>query len=312
MTNNNSNIEIIAFYKFVELADYIQLQPKILKFCKEQGIKGTILLAKEGINSTVSGSKEAITNLQEFLALDPRFYGMEYKKSFNESKPFLRMKVKLKKEIVTLGVDGIDPNKEVGCYIEPEDWNDIISDPNTILVDTRNDYETEIGTFKGAIDPNTTNFREFPEYVEKNLSNAKDKKVAMYCTGGIRCEKSTALLMKMGFKDVCHLKGGILNYLEKIPQEESMWEGECFVFDERVAVNHDLDRGQYDQCHGCRHPITKEDKQSEKYLAGVHCPGCYDSIPAKTLNRAMERQKQVKLAKERNKPYLGHNQKQSS
>jgi len=192
--------------------------------------------------------------------------------------PFYRMKVKLKKEIVTMGVEGIDPNDVVGTYVQPKDWNDLISDPAVTVVDTRNYYESAIGSFKGAIDPETTNFREFPEYVEQNLDPKKHKKVAMFCTGGIRCEKSTALLKQQGFDEVYHLHGGILKYLEEVPKEESLWEGECFVFDNRVAVDHDLEKGSYDQCHGCRHPITEDDKQSEKYQQGVACPRCYDQL----------------------------------
>ena len=305
MVTNNSNIEIIAFYKFVNLPDYVEIQPILLKLCQENNIKGTILLAKEGLNGTVSGTELAINNLKDYFSKDQRLSGIIYKKSLANFKPFYRMKVKLKKEIVTLGIEGIDPSLKAGKYVEPEDWNNLISDPNTIVIDTRNVYETKIGSFKYSIDPKTTNFREFPEYAEKNLKFAKDKKIAMYCTGGIRCEKSTALLLKMGFKDVYHLNGGILNYLEKIPSEQSLWQGECFVFDNRVAVNKQLEKGKYEQCHGCRHPITKEDMQSDKYLPGVHCPGCYDTLPAKTVNRAIERQKQMQLAKSRNEIHLG-------
>lgn len=296
---------IAALYKFVSLPDYEDLREPLLDFCKSKDIKGTLLLAKEGINGTVSGSREAIDALLQYFKNDERLSSIEHKESFDEEQPFYRMKVKLKKEIVTMGVEDIDPNHIVGTYVEPQDWNDLISDPDVILVDTRNYYEYGIGTFSGAVNPETTTFREFPDYVAKNLDKTKHKKVAMFCTGGIRCEKSTAFMKQQGFEEVYHLKGGILKYLEEVPKEKSMWEGECFVFDNRVAVNHDLEKGSYDQCHGCRHPITEEDKASEKYMQGVACPRCYDEQSEDQRARFSERQKQVQLAKERNEMHLG-------
>jgi UPF0176 protein len=204
-----------------------------------------------------------------------------------------------------MGIEGIDPNKVVGSYVKAQDWNTLIDDPEVLVVDTRNYYEVAIGTFKGAQDPLTTNFREFPQYVAENLDPEKHKKVAMFCTGGIRCEKSTAFLKEQGFDEVYHLQGGILQYLKDVPKEESRWEGECFVFDNRVAVNHDLEKGTYDQCHGCRHPITEDDKLSGKYLLGVACPRCYDKQTDEQKIRFKERQKQIELARQRHQTHIG-------
>lgn len=296
---------VTALYKFVELPDYKEIQPRLQEFCIEHNIKGTLLLAKEGINGTVAGREEDIQALHTFLKADSRFADLEHKESYAEDMPFLRMKVRLKKEIVTLGVESVDPNKVVGTYVEPEDWNALISDPDVVVIDTRNDYEVEVGTFKNAINPKTTTFREFPDYVKKNLDKNKTKRVAMMCTGGIRCEKASSYMLQEGFEEVYHLKGGILKYLEKVPQEESLWEGECFVFDGRVTVGHGLDQGKYDQCHGCRFPITAEDKKSPKYEPGVSCPRCYDELTDQKLNRCRSRQKQIDLAKQRGEAHLG-------
>ena len=241
-----SQIVVCAMYKFVTLEDYEAMRQPLLDTMIKNNVKGTLLLANEGINGTVAGSREGVDALLAYLKSDSRLADIDYKESYHQEMPFYRSKVKLKKEIVTLGIEEIDPNKVCGKYVEPKDWNALISDPETILVDTRNDYEIEIGTFKNAINPSTETFREFPEYVDKNLDPKKHKKVAMFCTGGIRCEKSTALMKAKGFDEVYHLKGGILKYLEEVPKEESMWEGECFVFDSRVAVNHDLEKGSYD------------------------------------------------------------------
>ncbi len=303
--DSDSQNVVAALYKFVALPDYQALAPRLKALCDQQDIKGTLLLAEEGINGTVSGSRFAIAALMAFLEADGRFDGMSYKESFHLDKPFYRMKVKLKKEIVTMGINGIDPQKIVGTYVKPQDWNALISDPEVVVVDTRNSYEYDIGTFANAIDPKTTTFREFPAYVAENLDPAKHKKVAMFCTGGIRCEKSTAYLKEQGFDEVYHLEGGILKYLEEVPQEQSLWHGECFVFDNRVAVNHSLEKGRYDQCHGCRHPITEDDKLSPFYLLGVSCPGCYAALSDEQKARFSERQKQIQLARERNEPHLG-------
>lgn len=301
----NHPIVVAALYQFVRLPDYEALREPLLNKCSEEGIMGTLLLAAEGINGTIAGDRSSVDRLLAYLKEDERFSAIEHKESYYAEMPFYRMKVKLKREIVTMGVEGIDPNHIVGTYVEPKDWNDIISDPDVTVVDTRNYYEYAIGSFKGAEDPKTTTFREFPEYVEKNLDPSKNKKVAMFCTGGIRCEKSTAYLKEQGFDEVYHLKGGILKYLEDVPKEDSLWEGECFVFDNRVAVDHDLEKGSYDQCHGCRHPITEEDKLSEHYLAGISCPRCYDHQTPEQKQRFTERQKQIQLAKQRQQQHIG-------
>ncbi|GLS25988.1 rhodanese-related sulfurtransferase [Marinibactrum halimedae] len=299
------SLVIAALYKFVSLPDFESLREPLLAVCNDNGVKGTLLLAKEGINGTVAGSREGIDNLLSYLKSDPRLKDLVHKESEDDGTPFYRMKVKLKKEIVTMGVDGIDPNKIVGTYVKPQDWNALISDPDVVVVDTRNDYEFEIGTFKNAQNPETTTFREFPDYVKENLDPKENKKVAMFCTGGIRCEKSTAYLKEQGFDEVYHLEGGILKYLEEVSPEDSLWEGECFVFDNRVSVNHHLEKGSYDQCHGCRHPITEEDKQSDQYIVGVSCPKCFDKLTAEQRLRFSERQKQIELAKRRNRAHIG-------
>jgi UPF0176 protein len=300
-----TGIVVAAMYRFVSLPDYQALQEPILQTCLNLGIKGTLLLAHEGINGTVSGTRDGINRLLTYLRGLPGLEALEHKESYYQEQPFYRMKVKLKKEIVTMGVEGIDPNVVVGRYVEPRDWNALISDPDVVLVDTRNDYEFEIGTFEGALDPQTTTFREFPAYVEKNMDPGKHKKVAMFCTGGIRCEKATAYMLEQGFDEVYHLKGGILKYLEEVPEAESKWQGECFVFDNRVSVNHRLEKGQYDQCHGCRHPITEDQKLDSRYQKGVCCPRCYDHLTEDQKIRFSERQKQVELAALRQEQHIG-------
>lgn len=300
-----ANIVVSALYKFVILEDFERLRKPLLTLMEKYQVKGTLLLAKEGINGTIAGHREGIDALLAWLRTDARFKDIETKESYEKEMPFYRSKVKLKKEIVTMGIKGIDPKKIVGTYIKPQDWNALISDPEVLLIDTRNDYEVQIGTFKGAINPNTATFREFPEYVKDQLDPKKHKKVAMYCTGGIRCEKSTAYLKGQGFEDVYHLQGGILKYLEEVPIEESMWEGECFVFDNRVAVNHAMEKGQYDQCYACRYPITEDDKKSSQYEPGVSCPHCHDKVTEKQKQRFQEREKQVKIAKERGEEHIG-------
>ena len=300
-----SQIVVSALYKFVTLEDYEALRQPLLQVMLDNGIRGTLLLAREGINGTVAGSREAIDNLMAWLASDERFTGVSYKESYHEETPFNRTKVKLKREIVTMGVEGIDPRRIVGTYVKPRDWNALISDPDVLLIDTRNDYEVQIGTFKNAVNPATETFREFPQYVAEHLDPGKHKKVAMFCTGGIRCEKSTAYLKEQGFEEVYHLEGGILKYLEEVPEEESLWQGACFVFDDRVAVNHKLEKAEYDQCHACRMPITEEDKASDLYMQGVSCPHCYDKHTPEQRARFLEREKQVKLAKLRGEQHVG-------
>lgn len=302
-----------ALYKFVSLPDFKSFQAPILEACLSNNIKGTLLLAEEGINGTIAGLPKDIHNLLHFLRSDAifenRFDDLEHKESFASEHPFYRMKVKLKKEIVALGVPGVSPTKKVGTYVKPEDWNALISDPDVILIDTRNDYEVDIGTFKGAIDPKTTTFREFPEYVAEHFDKTKHKKVAMFCTGGIRCEKASSYMMDQGFEEVYHLQGGILKYLEIVPESESMWEGECFVFDQRVAVKHNLEVGEFDQCYACRHPLSPAEMQSPQYTAGISCPYCYDKISEQKRASLTERQKQVILAKKRGEVHIGEIQK---
>ncbi len=296
---------VCALYKFVRLENYQNLKAPLLSHMENQQVRGTLLLAHEGINGTVAGSQAGINSVLEFLQNDERLSPISYKFSYHQNNPFQRTKVKLKKEIVTMGVEGIDPLQVVGTYVKPKDWNALISDPEVLLVDTRNDYEVEIGTFENAVNPNTENFREFPEYVKNNLDKNKHKKVAMYCTGGIRCEKSTAYMKEQGFEEVYHLEGGILKYLEEVPSEETMWQGECFVFDGRVAVNHNLEQGSYDQCFACRHPITEDEKQSDLYIKGISCPKCHDKMSTEQKARFAERQRQMDLAKARGDSHIG-------
>jgi len=301
----SAQITICALYKFVRLDSYQSLQAPLLAKMNNLEVKGTLLLAAEGINGTIAGSQAAIVQVLEFLQTQPNLGSIVHKESFSDSNPFHRTKVKLKKEIVTMGVEGIDPNQVVGTYIKPKDWNALISDPEVLLVDTRNDYEVEIGTFEGALNPDTETFREFPKYVEDNLDKTKHKKVAMFCTGGIRCEKSTAYLKEQGFEEVYHLEGGILKYLEEVPSSETMWQGECFVFDGRVAVNHGLEQGKYDQCFACRFPLTEQEKQSEHYIKGVSCHRCYDKVSEKQRSRFAERERQISLAEKRGENHIG-------
>ena len=296
---------VAALYKFVTLDDFEALREPLLDHCREAGTRGTLLLAREGINGTIAGSRDAIDSVLAYLRADPRLADIEHKESFDETMPFHRMKVKLKREIVTMGVEGIDPNTVVGTYVDPADWNALIADPEVVLIDTRNDYECDIGSFRGAIDPRTTNFREFPAYVRENLDPARQRKVAMFCTGGIRCEKASAFMLKEGFEEVYHLRGGILKYLEEVPAKDSAWEGECFVFDNRVSVDQDLNKGRYDQCYGCRHPITDDDKASGHYEKGVCCPHCFDTLSDDQKARFRERQKQVELARARGEAHVG-------
>jgi UPF0176 protein len=298
-----------AMYHFVSLPHFKTLREPLLNFCIYRDIKGTLLLADEGINGTLAGSEKSILELLNYLKTDlifeGKFKGLGHKESWSDKHPFYRMKVKLKKEIVTLGVPGVSPTKIVGQYVKPKDWNAIISDPEVILIDTRNDYEYAIGTFKNAVNPKTTTFREFPEYVKKHFDPKKHKKVAMFCTGGIRCEKASSFMMSEGFDEVYHLEGGILKYLEEVKQEKSMWQGECFVFDQRVAIKHGLEIGGYDQCYACRYPLSKNDMESHRYNPGISCPHCFNTLTPSKLKSLSERQKQVILAKKRGIDHIG-------
>jgi UPF0176 protein len=296
---------VAALYHFTNLLDYKNLKSPLSDMCELLEIKGTILLASEGINGTVAGTDIAVIQLIEYLRKDKRLKNLEYKLSKSREMPFYRMKVRLKKEIVTMGVAGVDPNRVVGTYVEPKNWNNLINDPDVILIDTRNDYEVEIGSFKGAINPDTSNFREFPAWVQDNREKLENKKIAMFCTGGIRCEKASSYMKENGFNDVYHLKGGILKYLETQPQKGSLWKGDCFVFDQRVAVKHALKESDYDQCFACRYPITIEDKNSPKYTKGISCPKCHDSLTKEKQESFAERQKQINLSKLRGETHIG-------
>jgi len=293
-----------ALYKFVALPNYGSIRHPLLKVMTDNQVYGTLLLAAEGINGTISGTRENIDSVLHWIGQQPGLENIDTKESFDDEIPFYRTKVKLKKEIVTMGVEGIDPRQVVGTYVKPEDWNDLISDPDVLVVDTRNDYEVQIGTFKNAIDPKTTSFREFPEWANNNIDRTSNKKIAMFCTGGIRCEKSTAYMKEQGFDQVYHLEGGILKYLEKVPKDQSLWQGECFVFDNRVAVDQDLKRGSYDQCHACRMPITEQEKNLDSYQEGLSCHHCYGILSEEQKQRFAQRQKQVQLAKARGEEHI--------
>ena len=296
---------VCALYKFVTLENYQELRQPLHDVMEKNHVRGTLLLASEGINGTIAGSRHAIDTVIDWLKMDERLNDIDCKESLTDNPPFNRTRVKLKKEIVTMGVEGIDPKRIVGTYVNPNEWNALINNPDVLVVDTRNDYEFQVGTFKNAINPNTQSFREFPEFVKNNLNPQQHKKVAMFCTGGIRCEKSTAFLKEQGFDEVYHLKGGILKYLEEVPAADTLWEGECFVFDERVTVNLALEKGSYDQCNACRMPITEHDKASDKYLQGVSCPHCFDKNTLEQKARFTEREKQMELAKNRGEAHIG-------
>jgi len=300
--------KVAALYKFSLIEDPNRLQTIIRKKFKQLEIYGTILVGKEGLNGTISGKKDKLEHAIIFIKSIEGFENVDIKFSNSKINPFVRLKIKLKNEIVTIGDNSINPNEVVGEYVDPKDWNDLIQDKDTILIDTRNNYEYSIGTFKNSINPNTVRFREFPDWVRnQNFTDEdkKNKKVAMFCTGGIRCEKASSMMLKDGFEHVHHLKGGILNYFEKIDKDQSLFNGECFVFDDRVAVKHDLTEGSYDMCHGCRMPITDEDKLSKEFIRGVSCPACFAKTTKEQKARYMSRQKQVDLAKKRNQKHIG-------
>lgn len=300
--------KIAALYKFAEVGNPEKAQIEIRSNLKVLSIHGTILVGQEGINGTISGSKDNIDKAIAYIRQLKNFNDTDIKFSEASINPFARLKIKLKEEIVTIGDKTVKPQEVTGNYINPKDWNDLIDDNDTILIDTRNDYECAIGTFKNAINPKTVRFRDFPKWVKtQNFSkeDKKNKKIAMFCTGGIRCEKASSFMMNDGFKDVNHLKGGVLKYFEDVPEKKSLWLGECFVFDDRVSVRHDLKVGSYDMCHGCRMPITDADKKSNNYIKGVACPKCFAQKTEKQKSRYMSRKKQIDLAKTRNKKHLG-------
>lgn len=298
-----------AFYKFVDLPDYAERKPGLLAFCEARNVKGLILLAREGINSTIAGAPDDVQAVLAHLRSDPLLANLQHKEAFSDKAPFYRMKVRLKKEIVTMQVDGISPTHMAGTYVKPEDWNALISDPDVIVVDTRNDYEVEIGTFAGAINPHIKTFAELPQWVQQSEAlqtpGRKKPKVAMFCTGGIRCEKSTAYMRAQGYDEVYHLEGGILKYLETVAPENSLWQGECFVFDERVSVGHGLGPGHHGLCRACRQPLEDGATESPLYEAGVSCPRCHAHTSDTQKNSARERQRQWELAKARQQVHIG-------
>lgn len=304
---------VLALYRFVDQPDYADLKAPLAEFCCARGIRGTLLLAPEGINGTVAGSAEAIRELVNWLEngniFGGRFRGAEIKYSHAESQPFHRMKVRLKSEIVTLRAPEANPGKQVGTYVAPEDWNALIAQDDVIVIDTRNDYEVALGTFANAKDPKTTSFTEFKDYVASELDPQKHKKVAMFCTGGIRCEKASSYMLAQGFSEVFHLKGGILNYLEKTPEEQSLWQGECFVFDERVAVTHGLKIGDAQLCRACRQPLTPADRERPEFIMGVQCHHCAGPENDAKRAAAAERQRQMELAAARGEAHLGEDVK---
>lgn len=292
---------VAAFYKFATFPDFEEKRQPLIEACNANGVRGSLLLAEEGINGTIAGPEPGVRAVLDYLRTDERFAELEAKESFATAAPFQRMKVKLKREIVTMGVPAIDPNQIVGTYVAPEDWNALIEDPEVILIDTRNDYEVAIGSFKGACNPEIKTFKEFPEWLRSELNSKSEPKVAMFCTGGIRCEKSTAFLKQEGVAEVFHLKGGILKYLETIPEEESLWEGECFVFDQRVSVCHGLREGNYELCHACGDPVSAEDKSGPEFVEGVQCRGCINRTTPLQKEKFAARFEQQQLAKRRAK-----------
>ena len=300
-----TQFRVAALYKFTPLQADKALQDHLLSACRTHDVMGTLLLAREGINGTIAGSPDGIEAVLNVIRSLPGCADIEHKDSVASEQPFLRLKVRLKKEIVTLGVEGVDPTRAVGSYVEPEDWNDLISAPDVVTIDTRNAYEVRIGQFKGAVDPETTSFREFPDWFRKFRETRPNARIAMYCTGGIRCEKSTAFALSEGLDEVYHLKGGILKYLETVPEEESLWEGECFVFDRRVAVKHGLEEGDYTTCHACREPLGPEDLKSEFFTPGVSCPHCHEARSEEQRQRYAERQRQEARAAERGERHVG-------
>jgi len=300
-----SAVLVAAFYKFAHLPDFAQLKEPLTAFCERRAVKGTILLAKEGVNGTIAGLSEDVRAVLDWLRADARLADLEHKESSATQMPFYRMKVRLKREIVTLGAPHADPAKAVGQYVKPEEWHRLLDDPSVVLIDVRNDYEVAIGTFPGALDPGTRSFRELPAWLEQQAVLRDKPKVAMFCTGGIRCEKSTALLRAQGFEQVFHLQGGILKYLETVPQEQSRWLGQCFVFDERVSVGHGLQPGDYELCRACRLPVGDVERAAPQFVRGVSCPRCYERTSAVKKASLRERQRQVEIARGRDLAHIG-------
>ena len=296
---------VAALYRFARISDPAAVRDRLERCARDAGIKGTLLVAGEGINGTVAGPAEGIDTLLAAIRLLPGCADLAPKYADADVAPFHRLKVRLKREIVTMGVPDIDPLGIVGTYVAPGDWNALIDDPETVVIDTRNDYEVAVGSFAGAVNPGTASFRDFPAWFEANRAGLAGKRVAMFCTGGIRCEKSTALLKAEGLADVFHLDGGILRYLEEVPAEDSRWHGECFVFDERVAVGHGLAPGSHALCRGCRMPVSPDDRALEKYVEGVSCPRCFDARDDRQRAGYAERHRQERLAEARGQAHVG-------
>jgi len=304
-SSKNKEFLVAAFYRFVSLPDFRELRASLQQRCESLGLLGSILLAEEGINGTVSGAGNAVRRLFQLLNDDERLRDLGYKESWAVEPPFYRMKVRLKKEIVSLGIEGVDPRRLVGQYVPPQEWNALISREDVRVVDTRNHYEYNLGTFRGAEDPNTRSFRDFPEWVSTHLDPDTDQHIAMFCTGGIRCEKATSYLLGLGFKNVYHLDGGILNYLETVDVAESQWQGDCFVFDNRVTVDHQLAEGDFEVCPACRMPLTEEDRESPMFELHVSCPRCHDRLTASRREGLLERARQIELAAARGERHIG-------
>ena len=300
-----SKIEVAAFYKFAHLPDFVSLRDTLQKLCDVNAVRGILLVAREGINGTLAGTPAAMARVLGGIRATPGLQNLEHKSSYCDQIPFLRMKVRLKKEIVTIGDLSVDPTARVGTYVEPAHWNALIADPDVMLIDTRNDFEVRIGTFKGAINPHTISFSDFPGYVEANINPRQNKKVAMFCTGGIRCEKASSYMLDQGFEEVFHLKGGILKYLETVPEAESQWEGSCFVFDQRVSVTHGLQVSDLKLCYGCRAPLEQQDIASPNYEEGVSCPHCSPLLTPEKRAAGRMRQRQIQLDRARGKQHLG-------
>ena len=308
---DSNKILVATFYKFVKVDDLVALQDQLYAICNKNNVMGTILIANEGVNGTISAKPREIEKTLISIQKDDRFSEIEIKYSSTNKQPFHKMRVRLKKEIVTIGLPEINPNKTVGTYVKPEQWNDVISDPDVILIDTRNKFEIKIGSFKNALDPRTTSFRDFPEWVKKFKQDKTNtnKKIAMYCTGGIRCEKASSLMKEEGFNEVYHLQGGILKYLERVEKEKSLWEGECFVFDDRVCLTENLEVGSYKMCFACRMPITEDEINDDRYEEGISCLYCYDKTTEEKKERFESRQKQIELSKLRGEKHIGGQQK---
>ena len=304
-----TDIVIATFYNFTRFQDPASLREHLLPQLLAHDLKGTVLLAPEGVNGTLAGSRGGIDAALEVLRALPNSMQLEHKESHAESMPFYRLKVRLKKEIVTMKVPGVDPLASVGTHVAPKDWNELIADPQIIVIDARNDFEVEIGTFEGAINPGTARFSDLPQWLEEHRAELENKKIAMFCTGGIRCEKATSYLKERGIKDVFHLKGGILKYLENIPEGQSRWRGECFVFDYRVSVKHDLKLGEYELCYACRWPVNAAGRESPNFVAGISCDHCINQRSEKQRARYASRQERIKLAKEQGAAHVGANYK---